>query len=202
MLSHLTLPPLPHHRVGRLAPALPLIFISIFAYNLFKVWASVLLVRKITLMTPDPFSPSIHSARKLPSALTTSSTPHHSTLSPAAMLSFFRWHRPSDAPDVVYPSSLSTLYQGHALWYPELHETGELQIGDVGYMSEGAFIRLFNLNSSTSERQVTFWDPPFKPTIPLDPGVFKPLDKRKALDPGHYLSHGVHQLTLGGGLDV
>lgn len=118
------------------------------------------------------------------------------------MPSLFRRPRPSDAPDVVYPSSLSTLYQGHALWYLEPHETGEPQIGDVGYMSEGAFIRLFNLDSSIPEQQVAFWDPPFKPTVPLDPGVFKPLDKRKALDPGHYPSHGVYQLTLGGGLDV
>ncbi|EKM58787.1 uncharacterized protein PHACADRAFT_191123, partial [Phanerochaete carnosa HHB-10118-sp] len=78
----------------------------------------------------------------------------------------FRWFRPLSAPDEIYASSLQTLHLGHALWYPEPHESGEPQIGDVGFMFEGAFIRLFNLDTSAAEKKVTFWDPPYKITEP------------------------------------
>ena len=118
------------------------------------------------------------------------------------MPSLFRRQRPSSAPDIVYPSSLATLYQGYALWYPEPHVTGEAQIGDVGYIREGAFIRLFNLNSSRPEHQVTFWGGTFEPSAPLPPGVFDRLDKRRSLPADHYRSHGVERLNISGKLDV
>ena len=120
------------------------------------------------------------------------------------MFGFSKQPHPSSAPYVVYPTRLAYLHQGHALWYPEpLANTGEPQIGDVGYMSEGAFIRLFSLNPSLEpEQQVTYWSKPFKPTALLDPAVFKELDQREALRPGHYTSQGVYRLKLGGSLNA
>ena len=119
------------------------------------------------------------------------------------MPSLFSRPRPSDAPDVVYPSCLSTLYQGHALWYPEPHVTGEAQIGDVGYISEGAFIRLFNLNSARPEHQVAFWDTTkFEPIAPFPLGAFDRLDSRNALPPNHYCSSGVERAEISGSAEV
>ena len=146
--------------------------------------------------------PSMHGLLRLCLACTIPHTPRH----PAAsyMSNFFKRPRPSSAPYAVYSSGLADLHEGHALWRPEPHaSTGEPQIGDVGYMSEGAFIRLFSLNPSLKpEQQVTFWSRPFKPTALLDPEVFRELDRREALRPGHYTSHDVHRLKLSGSLDV
>lgn len=118
------------------------------------------------------------------------------------MSHLFRRLRPSSASNVVYSSCLATLYQGHALWYPKPHGTGEPQIGNVGYMDEGAFIRLFNLDSSKPEQQVTFWPTPFNPAVPLNSEVFKQLDKREVLRSGHYSSHGVCRMKISGGANV
>ena len=118
------------------------------------------------------------------------------------MSNFFKRQRPSTAPDVVYPSSLSVLCQGHALWYPEPHVTGEAQIGDVGFVREGAFIRIFNLNSSRPEHKVTFWGSTFEPTTPPPPGVFDRLDTRRSLPPDHYHSSGVERVEMSGSVEV
>ncbi|EKM58777.1 uncharacterized protein PHACADRAFT_248867 [Phanerochaete carnosa HHB-10118-sp] len=101
------------------------------------------------------------------------------------------WFRPPSAPDEIYASSLQTLHLGHALWYPEPHGTGELQIGDVGFVDEGAFIRLFNLDTSVPEKKVTFWDPPFEITEPVPPRVFRVDSRPNPLVPKDYPSHGV-----------
>ncbi|GJE90367.1 WD40 repeat domain-containing protein [Phanerochaete sordida] len=47
----------------------------------------------------------------------------------------------------VYASELKkTMNEGDALWFPEpAAGTGEIQVGDVGFIREGAFIRLFNV---------------------------------------------------------
>lgn len=121
----------------------------------------------------------------------------------------FKLYRPSSTPDptfpfVVYPSSLFSLGLGYALWYPEPHETGESQIGDVGYVNDGAFIRLFNINDSKPEHQVTFWHTPFKITNPL-PGsenVFRPNKQHRAIDDGPYLSRGVQEKETHGSISV
>ena len=168
--------------------------------HLHKVWASAFFVRNITLITPESARLLVHGTSKLCSTCFIPSTSQRSAIS--EMPNLFKRARPSLAPDVVYPSRLADLYQGHALWYPESHNTGEPQIGDVGYMSGGSFIRLFSLNSSLKpEQQVTFWPTPFTPAQ-LDPGVFEQLDKREALRPDHYLSHGVYRRKLSGAANV
>ena len=115
----------------------------------------------------------------------------------------FGRQRPSSAPDQIYASSLSTLYQGYALWYPEPHVTGELHIGDVGYIRDGAFIRLLNIDpAAPKQKNVTSWDPPFEIGDSLPPNAFKLDSRREPLEPDHYRSHGVERVSLHGSLDV
>ncbi|EKM59058.1 uncharacterized protein PHACADRAFT_86540 [Phanerochaete carnosa HHB-10118-sp] len=114
----------------------------------------------------------------------------------------FLFYRPPSAPDEIYSSSLATLHEGHALWYPEPHESGELQIGDVGFMSRGAFIRLFNLDTSAPEKKVTFWPTPFEDIEPLPPHVLQIDRRRRPLLPTHYRSHGVESRQIHASADV
>jgi hypothetical protein len=54
---------------------------------------------------------------------------------------------PVDPPFTVYRDHLSALSQGLALWNPNPQKTiyDKVSIGDVGYMHEGMFIRMFNV---------------------------------------------------------
>lgn len=134
-------------------------------------------------LLPRPHS---HSARPIPSGIDT----------------MFWLFRPTLSPYTAYSSSMSSLGLGYALWCPEPHNTGELQVGDVGYIRDGAFIRLFNINSSRPEHQVTSWPIPFEVADPLPADTFQ-LDCRKALlTPGHYCSHGVVKKDVGVSADV
>ena len=57
---------------------------------------------------------------------------------------------PVDEPFTIYRDQLSSLYHGLALWDPKpvvnLHKLpGHVSIGDVGYLYNGAFMRIFNV---------------------------------------------------------
>jgi hypothetical protein len=46
----------------------------------------------------------------------------------------------------VYREQLTSLFHGHALWEPDpanLYQ--QISVGDVGYVSNGCFIRMFNV---------------------------------------------------------
>lgn len=104
---------------------------------------------------------------------------------------------------IVYPSSLFSLDLGYALWYPEPHKrTGEPQIGDVGYVHKGAFIRLFNINTSKPEHKITCWKPAFDVTETVTPDVFIVDDRDRPIAPGHYPSHGVRIKDVQGSLSA
>lgn len=45
----------------------------------------------------------------------------------------------------VYASELAPRGRGTPLWYPEPSESGEVEIGDVGFLQDGGFHRLFNI---------------------------------------------------------
>ena len=47
-------------------------------------------------------------------------------------------------PAGVYASELYQGHRGFPLWFPEPPEDGPIQIGDVGFLHQGRFIRLFN----------------------------------------------------------
>jgi hypothetical protein len=83
--------------------------------------------------------------------------------------------RPVDLPPVfkVYQDQLTTLSQGLALWNPdppkEIYD--KVSIGDVGYLHEGSFIRMFNVLLPWShESNRTLGDP--EPYKSLDCGPF------------------------------
>ena len=55
-----------------------------------------------------------------------------------------------DQPFNIYREQLSSLYHGLALWDPKpvenLHKRpGHVSIGDVGYLENGGFMRMFNV---------------------------------------------------------
>ena len=107
----------------------------------------------------------------------------------------FRKKPPSSLSD-VYSTCISPYMQGYPLWFPEPHDTGEPQIGDVGYLHQGAFVRLFNINISNTGNYVTRWKRPFVVTEPLDSAAFD-ADLRKILLPGPYRSHGTAERDVG-----
>ena len=52
--------------------------------------------------------------------------------------------------DRIYREQLSSLFHGVALWDPKPveklhHRPGHVSIGDVGYLYDGAFMRMFNV---------------------------------------------------------
>ena len=51
----------------------------------------------------------------------------------------------------IYASQLVSLGYGHPLWYPEPAQAGEILIGDVGYIDDGKFFRLFNACSGRDD---------------------------------------------------
>ena len=88
------------------------------------------------------------------------------------------------------------------MWYPEPHDSGEPQIGDVGYVREGAFVRFFNIDTSKAEHVVSYWEPQFEIQDPLPADVFR-VDKRRApLGPGPYVSQGVQEKEIRGSVSA
>jgi hypothetical protein len=56
---------------------------------------------------------------------------------------------PVNQPFKVYREHLASEYHGTALWNPNpaerLYDCGRVSIGDVGYLCDGDFIRMFNV---------------------------------------------------------
>ncbi|GJE97248.1 hypothetical protein PsYK624_134640 [Phanerochaete sordida] len=103
----------------------------------------------------------------------------------------YRLHRSPTAPDKIYSSSLKRFCLGHGMWYPEPHMSGETQIGDVGFLKDGAFIRLFNLDTSAPDKKVTYWRRPFDVSDPPTLDMFMVDERKRPIAPRPYRSHGV-----------
>ena len=73
-------------------------------------------------------------------SLTAHDTQYYPPQPPSDMFSY------DDAPYNAYAKRLLPLRHGYPLWHPEIERDRglEVQIGDVGYLHKGAFIRLFN----------------------------------------------------------
>ena len=98
---------------------------------------------------------------------------------------------PKDQPWNVYREQLSSLNLGIALWEPEPMKNlyGRVSIGDVGYIYEGHFNRMFNVTLP--------WDDPSNtklselwPYPPLDWGPFANI-RSGTLAKGDYYSRNV-----------
>lgn len=103
-------------------------------------------------------------------------------------------------PSAVYASKLFSLGQGYALWYPEPHVTGEVQVGDVGYIDDGAFVRLLNVWAVVPP--ITYWQTAFENSEPLSEEAFRIDDRVNPLSPGNYHSYGVENTEVHGSADV
>ena len=51
----------------------------------------------------------------------------------------------------IYARELGKLKNGLPLWFPEPTKFGEVLIGDIGYIREGAFYRLYNVLRESSD---------------------------------------------------
>ena len=52
----------------------------------------------------------------------------------------------------IFAQELSHLGHGHPLWYPEpCPDSGEIRLGDFGYLREGSFYFLFNAMQSADD---------------------------------------------------
>jgi hypothetical protein len=93
-------------------------------------------------------------------------------------------------PHDVFREQLSSLFYGHALWVPDpapLYQ--QVSIGDVGYVRDGYFVRMFNVRLEWNDPlNLTFCEP--EPYIPLDMGRFVNIRKSK-FSKGPYYSRPV-----------
>lgn len=58
---------------------------------------------------------------------------------------------PLSAPASTYADQLTSLGFGLPLWHPEPGRNEQVEIGDVGFLHDGQFIRLFNVTRPTHD---------------------------------------------------
>jgi len=97
----------------------------------------------------------------------------------------------------IYRDRLATTHPafGHALWEPDPEEGhGPVEIGDVGYVREGKFNRLFNalLPASDASHEGILLPEYYEPLV-LVPNVPKSVSTG-TLKPNHHCSTGVNVL--------
>jgi hypothetical protein len=75
---------------------------------------------------------------------------------------------PEDHPSNIYREQLSSLYHGYALWEPSPIKNyyDRVSVGDVGYIEEGFFHRMFNV--------ILDWDDASNKKLCI-PEYYKPL---------------------------
>ncbi|KAL0948303.1 hypothetical protein HGRIS_010895 [Hohenbuehelia grisea] len=96
----------------------------------------------------------------------------------------------------IYAAALRELGHGHALWVPEPHQSNEVRPGDVGYLHQGAFIRLFSARLPAEHSRNRLFG------VPVG---FKPLDIPESLvavvekyfDPGTLRSCNIQETKFG-----
>ena len=107
---------------------------------------------------------------------------------------------PVDLPPVfiVYQDQISTLSQGLALWNPsplkEIYD--KVSIGDVGYVQEGSFIRMFNVILPWSHQSNRTLGEP-EPYESLDCGPFANTLKRQFDKVKHCSCHVSAETNVG-----
>ncbi|KAF9459080.1 hypothetical protein BDZ94DRAFT_1061902 [Collybia nuda] len=80
----------------------------------------------------------------------------------------------------IYAQQLGDLRRGHPLYYPEPRPEGPVEIGDVGFIKDGAFRRLFNVSQPPDHPSQRFGVP--ENFVQLDLGAIDTFDA--ALEPG------------------
>jgi len=82
--------------------------------------------------------------------------------------------KPTDQPWNVYLEQLSSLHRGIALWEPEPVKDcyDKVSIGDVGYVYNGIFYRMFNVQLPWDDSNQKISEDPPGNYKPMDPGLF------------------------------
>jgi len=91
----------------------------------------------------------------------------------------------------IYVNQLRVLGKGLPLYHPEPHEEGPIEIGDVGYVKEGSFYRLFNVSRSGNDPAQS-WGVP-EGFEPLHIGRIRTFDAE--LEPGPLHSETIFQVS-------
>lgn len=90
----------------------------------------------------------------------------------------------------VYREQLTSLFHGHALWDPDPSNIyPQVSVGDVGYVKEGCFFRMFNVLLEWDDpSNYTFCEP--EPYTRLDLGQFVNV-RESRFNKGDYYSRFV-----------
>lgn len=96
----------------------------------------------------------------------------------------------------VYAEQLSSQSLGHPLWFPEPTKAGETQIGDVGYIENGQFHRLFNITVAADHQWNAYVGVP-EGFAPIDIPEYHRQRKSNYLSPGLLGSQSVKALEVG-----
>ena len=98
----------------------------------------------------------------------------------------------------IYSEGLASLGNGYALWEPDPQGDPQVQLGDVGYIRNGGFHRLFNVHLQPD-------DPSQPRTLPQGFEVLSSESSRirpRTLRPGAYFSHSVRSTELASSISV
>ncbi|CCM03868.1 uncharacterized protein FIBRA_06019 [Fibroporia radiculosa] len=98
----------------------------------------------------------------------------------------------------VYAEQLSRIGYGYPLWDPEPTEYGEVIIGDVGFVSEGAFYRLFNATRPADDTSQKLRVPDGYRPLPSE--SYAP--KKRSIAPGHLHSQTLTDISVNGSFTV
>ncbi|KAH9057207.1 hypothetical protein EDB87DRAFT_1565573 [Lactarius vividus] len=89
----------------------------------------------------------------------------------------------------TYRDQLASLYYGHALWVPDPSELYDrVRVGDVGYVKQGHFLRMFNALLPANDDAQEYGVP--DGFVPLNMGPFKNIRKLNLFH-GDYCSNTV-----------
>lgn len=90
----------------------------------------------------------------------------------------------------VYREQLTSLFHGHALWEPDpTNLYAQVSVGDVGYVREGCFFRMFNVLLDWNDpSNYTLCEP--EPYTRLDLGPFVNV-RESRFSRGEYYSRNV-----------
>ena len=93
----------------------------------------------------------------------------------------------------TYANSLVSQGHGHPLWEPDPGEYPPVKLGDVGYISDGGFIKLFNASAGVDDPSNTLGLPQSHISLPIGP-----IQRRAPLPkaPEYVSSEGVSEKGL------
>ena len=100
----------------------------------------------------------------------------------------------------TYARELEHFSHGYPLWDPEPYFAGEVHIGDVGYIEEGQFHRLFNVTVGPDHPYNEDGVPQNFERLTFHPKLLHLQDKQ--LLPGPIMSKGVKKNELGASAGV